>query len=99
LEKYDLVIDAVGKRKTSDLKKACSKSLTQNGKYISIDDEALLLNSDRLNKISKLVESGKIKPINDRVYKFDQIIEAHKYVELGHKRGNVAITVNQSVNT
>jgi NADPH:quinone reductase-like Zn-dependent oxidoreductase len=99
LEKYDLVLDAVGKRKTSDLKKACSKSLTQNGKYISIDDEALLLNSDRLNKISKLVESGKIKPINDRVYKFDQIIEAHKYVELGHKRGNVAITVNQSVNT
>jgi NADPH:quinone reductase-like Zn-dependent oxidoreductase len=97
LEKYDLVLDSVGKRKTSLLKMECRNSLTQKGKYISIDDEALLLNSDRLNKISNLVESGKIKPINDRVYKIDQIIEAHKYVELGHKKGNVAITIEHSV--
>ncbi len=98
LEKYDLVLDAVGKRKTSVLKKTCSKSLTQNGKYISIDDEALQLSSERLNKITKLVESGKIKPVTDRIYNFDQIVEAHKYVEQGHKRGNVAITVNQYKN-
>lgn len=95
LEKYDLVLEAVGKRKTSELKKTCSKSLTQNGKYISIDDEALQLSSERLNKITKLLESGKIKPVTDRIYNFDQIVEAHKYVEQGHKRGNVAITVNQ----
>ena len=98
LEKYNLVLDAVGKRKTSELKKSCSQSLTQNGRYISIDDEALQLNSERLNKITKLVETGKIKPVTDRIYNFDQIVEAHKYVEIGHKRGNVAITVNQSVN-
>ena len=94
LEKYDLILDAVGKRKTSELKINCSKSLTKNGKYISIDDEALQLSSERLNKITKLVESGIIKPVTDRVYNFDQIVEAHKYVELGHKKGNVAITVN-----
>lgn len=94
LEKYDLILDAVGKRKTSELKINCSKSLTKNGKYISIDDEALQLSSERLNKITKLVESGIIKPFTDRVYNFDQIVEAHKYVELGHKKGNVAITVN-----
>jgi NADPH:quinone reductase-like Zn-dependent oxidoreductase len=94
LERYDLVLDAVGKRKTSDLKNACKKSLTQNGKYISIDDEALQLSSERLNKIARLVESGKIKPVTDRIYTFDQIVEAHRYVELGHKKGNVAITVN-----
>jgi NADPH:quinone reductase-like Zn-dependent oxidoreductase len=99
LEKYDLILDAVGKRKTSELKKNCPKSLTQNGKYISIDDEALQLNSERLNKITKLVESGKIKPVTDRIYTFDQIVEAHKYVELGHKRGNVAITVGYDHNT
>lgn len=95
LEKFDLVLDAVGKRKTSELKKVCSKSLTKSGKYISIDDEALQLNSERLNKITKLVESGKIKPVTDRIYNFNQIVEAHKYVEQGHKRGNVAVTVNQ----
>ena len=98
LAKYDLVLDAAGKRKTSELKKACKKSLTQNGKYISIDDEALQLSSERLNKITKLVETGKVKPVTDRVYNFDQIVEAHRYVQLGHKKGNVAITVNQSVN-
>ena len=94
LGKYDLILDAVGKSKSSYLKKACVNSLTSNGKYISIDDEELLLKSDSLNKITKLVGSEIIKPINDRVYQFDQIIEAHKYVETGHKRGNVAITVN-----
>jgi len=95
LEEYDLVIDTVGKRKTSEFKKACVDALTINGKYVSIDDGALLLQSDRLNKITELVESGIIKPVNDRVYHFEQIIEAHKYVEIGHKRGNVAITVNK----
>jgi NADPH:quinone reductase-like Zn-dependent oxidoreductase len=95
LEDYDLVVDTVGKRKTSELKKACADALTTNGKYVSIDDGALLLQSDQLNKITRLVESGIIKPVNDRVYRFEQIVEAHKYVETGHKKGNVAITVNK----
>ena len=60
---------------------------------ISIDDEALLLSSKRLEKITELVEKKILKPINDKVYNIDQIIEAHKYVEIGHKTGNVAITV------
>lgn len=94
LEEYDFILDAVGKAKTSDLKKACVKALSKNGKYASIDDSSLLLESDRLNRITSLVEAGKIIPVNDRVYPFEQIIEAHKYVETGHKRGNVAIIVN-----
>jgi NADPH:quinone reductase-like Zn-dependent oxidoreductase len=95
LEEYDLVMDAVGKSKSSELKKACANALTRNGKYVSIDDGALLLQSDRLNRITELVESGIIKPVTDRVYPFEQIVEAHQYVEMGHKKGNVAITVNK----
>ncbi len=95
LEQYDFIIDTVGKRKTSELKKACRKALAKNGRYVSIDDGALLLRSDRLDRIRELVESGIIKPVNDRVYRFEQIVEAHQYVELGHKKGNVAITVNK----
>jgi NADPH:quinone reductase-like Zn-dependent oxidoreductase len=94
LETYDFIIDTVGKRKTSALKKACAAALTPNGTYVSIDDGALLLQSDRLNKITTLIEAGVIRPVNDRVYQFEQIIEAHTYVELGHKKGNVAVTVN-----
>jgi NADPH:quinone reductase-like Zn-dependent oxidoreductase len=44
--------------------------------------------------VRELVETGRITPINDRCYPFDQIVDAHRYVELGHKRGNVAVTVN-----
>lgn len=93
LESYDLVLDSVGKRKTSPLKEACKLSLTNNGKYVSIDDSPLLCSSERLNKIKELVEAKVITPINDRCYPFEQIIDAHRYVERGHKKGGVAITV------
>lgn len=94
LEIYDLVLDAVGKRKTSELKKACKLSVAEKGKYVSIDDEALVCSSTRLDKIRKLVEAKIIIPVTDRSYPFEQIIDAHRYVEQGHKKGNVAIIVN-----
>lgn len=94
LEKYDCVLDCVGKARSSLLKAACKRALTPNGTYSSIDDAALLLDSSRLDRIRELIELGKIKPITDRCYPLEQIVEAHQYVELGHKRGNVAITIN-----
>jgi NADPH:quinone reductase-like Zn-dependent oxidoreductase len=95
LETYDFVLDAVGRSRTSELKKACKSALTRTGTYVSIDDEPLLLQSPRLNKIRDLVERGIIKPVTDRTFDFAKIVEAHKYVEGGHKKGNVAITVNR----
>lgn len=90
---YDFILDAAGIYKTSKLKRACRKSLAQNGKYLSIDDGDLLLNSKRLERIKEYVEAGYIKPVIDRCYSLDEIVEAHKYVEMGHKKGGVAITI------
>jgi len=95
LEAYDFALDAVGKARTSDLKQACRTLMSDARKFVSIDDGPLTLSSDRLNRIRELVEAGIVRPITDRCFPFEQIIDAHRYVERGHKRGNVAITVNR----
>ena len=90
---YDFILDAVGKSKTSKFKEACKKALVPGGKYVSIDDAALLLDSKRLTKIRKLSEAGYLKPFIDRSYQLEEIAEAHRYVEQGHKKGGVVIKV------
>jgi NADPH:quinone reductase-like Zn-dependent oxidoreductase len=91
--KYDFILDSVGKYKTSKLKNDCKNALSPTGKYVSIDDGALKLDSGRLDKIKEFVEAGYMKPVVDRCYPLEDIVEAHRYVETGHKKGGVAIIV------
>lgn len=80
--------------KSSKLKIECRKSLTSNGKYVSIDNGDLKLDSLRLTRLKVLVESGHIEPVLDKTYPLDEITQAHAYAEKGHKKGGVAITVS-----
>ncbi len=97
-ERYDFIFDAVGKRKSRGYisKEKCLHSLAPSGKYISVDDGSPKLLVGDLVHLKELVEAGKIKPVIDRCYPLEQIVEAHRYVDQGHKKGNVIITVREN---
>lgn len=98
-ESYDFIFDAIGKRKSSKLKIQCKKALTQNGKYISVDDGHPKSHIEELILLKELFEAGKIKSVIDRRYPLEQTAEAHLYVEKGHKKGNVVITMEHNNKT
>ncbi|MDP1825507.1 MAG: NAD(P)-dependent alcohol dehydrogenase [Archangium sp.] len=91
---YDLVLDAVGKRKTSPLRTACEHALRPGGRVISVDDGTPQFSARELTELKDLAERGVLKPVIDRRYPLELIAEAHRYVEQEHKRGNVVISIN-----
>ena len=91
-ERYDLIFDAVGKKKSQNLQ--FKRVLRPNGKYISVDDGSPNPHREDLLFLKELAEAGTIKPVIDRRYPLEQMVEAHRYVERGHKKGNVVIAVD-----
>ncbi len=69
-------------------------SMTSSKKIIAGPASACV---DDLHFLAGLAEAGEFKPVVDRCYPFEQIVEAHRYVDAGHKRGNVIISLEKGV--
>ena len=99
-EIYDVIFDAVDKISSSRGK----KSLKKTGIYLNVNKDSGSGDGPKTEDLlflKELIEAGKIKikTVIDRRYPLEQIVEAHRYVEKGHKKGHVVITVEHNNKT
>ena len=90
--RYDVVFDAVHKLPAAQGRKA----LKPGGVYLDVHT-ASGNSGERMEElvfVTELVTQGVIRPVIDRCYPLEEIVAAHRYVDAGHKAGNVAITVS-----
>ncbi|TFG04382.1 MAG: NAD(P)-dependent alcohol dehydrogenase [Promethearchaeota archaeon] len=104
-ENFDVVLDLVGKRSLSKLKKSLKKDgllLLANPKLSHniqskfskrIKAGTSTPKNDDLLFLKELIEAGKLKSVIDRTFLLEETVEAHRYVETGQKKGHVVITV------
>lgn len=90
-KKYDIIFDAVGKITKGE----SMHLLSEGGKFVTVGgmDVAQERASD-LDILSDMYNNGSLKAVIDRTYSLNDIVEAHRYVDLGRKKGNVVITVS-----
>lgn len=87
--RYDIIFDAVGK--TS--RRKCRHLLKRGGRFVTVGGlDMASENEEQLSFIQHLFEQVRCKATIDRIYPFNEIVAAHRYVDSGHKKGNVVVT-------
>lgn len=87
--RYDVIFDTVAKCPKSQY----AKALATNGTFVSIAKLNTKQSLEEITCIKELIETGKIRAVIDRCYPLEDMVAAHRYVETGHKTGNVVIQV------
>jgi NADPH:quinone reductase-like Zn-dependent oxidoreductase len=90
-ERYDVIFDTLAKFPKSQY----SNVLAQNGIFVTMAKLDSKESMENLIFIKELVEAGNLKAVIDRCYPLEDMVEAHRYVDSGHKKGNIVITVGQ----
>ena len=75
-----------------DMLQAAWVSMTGNRKVIA---GPVAVRVEDLLFLAELAEAGEFKPVIDRIYPFEQIVEAHRYVDTGRKKGNVVLALGK----
>jgi NADPH:quinone reductase-like Zn-dependent oxidoreductase len=105
---YDLILDTVGNLRLQQ----CRKLLNPGGKLIAINVGLManltsVLHGDMVSGVAEetvedldvlktLLEAGDIKPVVDKVFPMNRVVDAHRYLEAGQKSGNVVLTMSNS---
>jgi NADPH:quinone reductase-like Zn-dependent oxidoreductase len=88
-EVYDIVFDAVYKISKSQ----CKNILKEDGIFDSSHTKVPQPKEKDLIFLKELIEKNRLKPVIDKTYSMEQIVEAHRYVDKGHKKGHVIIKI------
>jgi NADPH:quinone reductase-like Zn-dependent oxidoreductase len=88
-EVYDVVFDAVFKISRSRCRNILKKDGIFDSSHLKIPEPK----PKDLIFLKELIEKNKLKPVIDRTYPMEQIVEAHRYVDKGHKKGHVVIKI------
>jgi NADPH:quinone reductase-like Zn-dependent oxidoreductase len=112
-ETYDIIFDTVNKTSLSRCKNSLKKSgffleavmVPVQARWLSMTSDRKVIGGEATEKtedlvfLKELIEAGKIKTVIDRSFPLEQMVEAHRYVEKGHKKGHVIITVKHNNKT
>ncbi|TFG31268.1 NAD(P)-dependent alcohol dehydrogenase [Candidatus Thorarchaeota archaeon] len=88
-ESYDVIFDTVRKLSSSDVRSV----LKEGGVFLSTSTSTKE-KPENLDFLKQLLQTGKFRPVIDRTYSLEEIVEAHRYVDTGRKKGNVVITIS-----